>query len=79
MPWGHTDTEPLDTRDQKTFIDIYGSQLCVGGDFGNNYYSPTIAKALYEDQLKEHAITPHIPTSEEIKNIYSSEEILSIE
>jgi hypothetical protein len=76
MPWGHKDTVPEDERDKQTFLNIYGPNLCVGGDFGNNYYSPTIAKKLYEDQLKEHSIIPNIPTAQEIQQIYSRDEIL---
>ncbi len=77
MPWGHQDTEPADERDKDTFIKMYSKDLCVGGDFGNNYYSPTIARALYHEQLKEHAITPKIPTIQELLQIYKSEELIA--
>lgn len=62
MPWGHPDTEPLDTRDQKLIVSIYGNKLCMGGDFGNNYYCPPIAKKLYEEQLASLGVTPAIPS-----------------
>ena len=77
MPWGHPDTEVLDERDKDVFVTMYGNKMCVGGDFGNDYFSPTLAKELYEEQLKEHTITPKIPTIEEIERIYSAEEIIS--
>jgi hypothetical protein len=76
MPWGHPDTEPFDERDRQTFLTMYGPALCVGGDFGNNYYSPAIAKRIYEEQLKEHHIIPKIPSVEEIRKIYKEGEIL---
>ena len=47
MPWGHRDTEPLDSRDREVFISMYGPRLCVGGDFGNNYYGQVLARQLY--------------------------------
>jgi hypothetical protein len=75
MPWGHKDTQPVDERDRQTFLKMYGPNLCVGGDFGNNYYSPSIAQELYEGQLKEHDVTPLIPSVEEIMTIYKQEEI----
>lgn len=78
MPWGHKDTQPVDERDRQTFLRIYGPKLCVGGDFGNNYFSPTIARQLYDEQLKEHAITPNIPTPEEINTIYTLGEIVNV-
>jgi uracil phosphoribosyltransferase len=78
MPWGHPDTEPLDLRDQELFISIYGKDLCIGGDFGNNYYSPTLAKQLYEEQLKEHSIHPSFPTIERLRSIYTLEGLLTI-
>lgn len=76
MPWGHPDTQALDLRDQETFVKMYGPQLCVGGDFGNNYFCPALAKKLYQDQLKKHHITPHIPTKQQILNIYKLDELL---
>lgn len=76
MPWGHPDTESLDERDQKVFVDMYNDTLCVGGDFGNDYFSPTIAKAFYDQQIQELGITPKIPDTEAIQKIYTSEEIL---
>ena len=78
MPWGHADTEPLDVRDQKLFISMYGPDLCMGGDFGNNYYSPSLAKELYEEQLKEFSIKPNFPTFKEIMKTYSSHEIICV-
>lgn len=78
MPWGHPDTEPLDTRDQELFVNIFGPKLCVGGDFGNNYYSPTLAKQLYEEQLKEHEITPTYPSIKELMSIYTNEELVVV-
>lgn len=78
MPWGHPDTEPLDSRDQELFVSMYGKELCIGGDFGNNYYSPTLAKQLYDEQLKEHNITPRMPSLDQLQSIYRSEELLKI-
>ncbi len=77
MPWGHQDTKPLDLRDQKTFIKMYGSNLCVGGDFGNDYYCPSAAEKLYREQLREHNITPNIPSVKEVLAIYKDEELLA--
>lgn len=77
MPWGHPDTEPFDTRDKEVFLQMYGPKLCVGGDFGNNYYSPYLSKQLYEAQLKEHVVTPRIPTVEAIKKMYTEGEVLT--
>lgn len=79
MPWGHKDTEPLDKRDQDLVVAMYGRKLCMGGDFGNDYYCPPVAKKLYEEQLKEHKITPRIPTVEEILKIYRKEELLFVD
>lgn len=76
MPWGHPDTEPLDLRDKNVFLSMYGSKLCVGGDFGNSYYSPILARKLYEEQLKEHHITPNLPTAKKILGVYRAGEIL---
>lgn len=75
MPWGHNDTEPLDLRDQQTFVSMYGPKLCVGGDFGNNYYSPTVALDLYKAQLKDHGITPKFPTVQELRRTYKPGEL----
>lgn len=75
MPWGHKDTEPLDMRDQKLYTDMYGDQICVGGDFGNNYYSPTVALELYDAQLEEHKVIPKIPTAQEVLKIYLENEL----
>jgi len=77
MPWGHPNTEPLDKRDQQTFISMYGPDLCVGGDFGNYYYCPPLAKKLYDEQLTLHHIIPKIPTKEEVQKIYAEDEILT--
>lgn len=76
MPWGHKDTEVLDQRDYQTFIKMYGPNMCVGGDFGNYYFSPSLAEKLYKEQLKEHHISPKIPRVEEIRKIYHTSEIL---
>jgi hypothetical protein len=75
-PWGLPECEPIDARDQKTFIDMFNKTLCVGGDFGNDYYCPSLAIKLYETQLKEQKITPKIPTSAEILKIYKKEELV---
>lgn len=77
MPWGHPDTEPLDKRDQDLMVSIYGKNLCMGGDFGNNYYCLSLALKLYHAQLKQHQIKPKIPTATEVLNIYKSAEILA--
>jgi hypothetical protein len=76
MPWGHPDTEELDPRDRKVFISMYGPRLCVGGDFGNNYYSPQLARQLYEEQLKEHHIKPRFPSVKEILKLYRRGELI---
>lgn len=76
MPWGHPDTEPLDERDRDTFVEMYGIRLCVGGDFGNDYFAKGKALELYEAQLREHGVTPNIPTVGKILDRYSREEIL---
>lgn len=76
MPWGHPDTEPLDKRDQDLVVSMYGKELCMGGDFGNNYYCPPLALKLYEEQLKEHRITPKIPSAEKILSIYKRSELV---
>lgn len=78
MPWGHKDTEPVDTRDQDFFISMYGPNLCVGGDFGNNYYSPPLAMKLYQEQLKVHKITPHFPQLSDISKTYKRGELFEI-
>lgn len=79
MPWGHPDTEPVDIRDQKLMMDIYGSKICMGGDFGNNYYCPSLALDLYHQQLHTHGVTPRLPAAAEIRKIYSNSEILTRE
>jgi hypothetical protein len=76
MPWGHPDTEPLDRRDQEVFISMYGPRLCVGGDFGNNYYGPLLARRLYEQQLNKHRIKPQFPTAKKIRTLYRPDEII---
>lgn len=78
MPWGHKDTEPFDPRDQDLFIQIYGTKLCVGGDFGNNYYSPSLAKKLYDEQLHTLKINPKFPNMEEVFKTYDKNEFLVI-
>lgn len=77
MPWGHPDSEPLDRRDQDTIVSMYGKNLCAGGDFGNNYYSPSLALRLYHDQLKIHNIKPHIPSVNKILQVYKQNELIS--
>ena len=79
MPWGHPDTEPLDVRDQKLFISMYGPDLCMGGDFGNNYYSPSLAQGLYLKQLKELSIKPIFPTVREILKLYEPDEVFKVQ
>ncbi len=76
-PWGLLDCEPIDLRDQQTFISMYSPTLCVGGDFGNDYYCPALAKKLYEKQLADLQITPKIPTAAQIRSVYTSEEIFT--
>lgn len=76
MPWGHPDTEVLDERDKETFIKMYSDKLCVGGDFGNAYFSPYKAEEFYKNQLSELSITPNIPTAEEILKIFKNDEVL---
>lgn len=76
MPWGHPDTEPLDKRDLDLVVSMYGRKLCMGGDFGNNYYCPTLARNLYGEQLKTHRIKPKIPSASRILKLYRSTEIL---
>ncbi len=76
-PWGLEDCEPIEKRDQQTFVLIYGKHLCVGGDFGNDYYCPSLAKKLYAKQLEELHITPNIPTAKHIRSIYKPSEILT--
>jgi uracil phosphoribosyltransferase len=78
MPWGHRDTEPVDRRDQNLIVSMYGPELCVGGDFGNNYYSPPFALKLYQEQLKEHKITSRIPLASEVLKIYKQNEVLML-
>ncbi len=75
MPWGHKDTEALDERDQKLFVSMFGPRLCVGGDFGNDYYCPPVAKKLYDAQLAEHGIKPKIPSVDDVLKIYKKEEL----
>jgi|GEM_PF-1537594 len=75
-PWGLSDCEPIDIRDQKTFIDMYSPNLCVGGDFGNDYYCPPLAIKLYEDQIKQLNIKPNIPTVNHLLKIYKKEEFV---
>jgi len=78
MPWGHKDTEPVDVRDQKLFIKIYNETLCVGGDFGNNYYSPPKALEFYKWQLKDQKIKPRFPSYEMLLKIYKKSELVII-
>jgi hypothetical protein len=77
MPWGHRDTIPFDARDQKIFVEMFGPKLCVGGDFGNDYYCPPLAEKLYHEQLQEHSIIPQIPLVEAVLNVYKKEEIIT--
>lgn len=76
MPWGHPDTEPLDKRDQNLVVSMYGDKLCMGGDFGNNYYCPPLARKLYHEQLNKYHIHPKIPPVMKIERIYQTGEIL---
>lgn len=76
MPWGHPDTEPLDRRDQDLAVSIYGNKLCMGGDFGNAYYCPPLAKKLYEDQLTSLGVTPVIPSVRSLLKTYSKKDFL---
>ncbi|MBI4066104.1 hypothetical protein HY411_00145 [Candidatus Gottesmanbacteria bacterium] len=76
MPWGHPDTEPLEKRDQKLMILTYGNKLCMGGDFGNNYYCPPLAKKLYMEQLSTHSIRPKIPSAASVLQRYKREEFI---
>lgn len=76
MPWGHKNTEALDKRDQDLMIKTYGTNICMGGDFGNDYYCPTLALSLYYEQLKEHKVTPQIPMADEIMSLYHEDEII---
>lgn len=71
MPWGHTRTEPLDPRDQRLMVSVYGSRLCMGGDFGNNYYCPPLAKKLYKEQLAALDIKPNIPSLTSLLKTFS--------
>jgi hypothetical protein len=75
-PWGLPDCEPIDPRDQEFFVSMYGKNLCVGGDFGNDYYCPPLAQKLYEKQLTELGITPKTPTVDEVYAVYTKEEII---
>jgi hypothetical protein len=75
-PWGLSDCEPIDKRDQETFIKMYSPNLCVGGDFGNDFYCPPLAMKLYDEQLKELKISPKIPTATEILKTYKLNEIV---
>lgn len=75
-PWGLPDCEPIDERDQRTFISMYSKNLCVGGDFGNDFYCPALAKKLYDKQLNDLQITPHIPSVETILKTYGRHELI---
>lgn len=75
-PWGLPDCEPVDDRDQKTFISMYSKNLCVGGDFGNDFYCPPLARKLYDEQIRSLSIIPKIPTVKKILDTYRKEEIL---
>lgn len=79
MPWGHPDTEALDRRDQQLLVSIFGPKLCVGGDFGNNYFCPSLALKLYEDQLKQHRIRPNMPRVADLRRLYQPGELLTRE
>jgi hypothetical protein len=76
-PWGLPDCEPIDERDRKTFISMYSSNLCVGGDFGNDFYCPAIAKKLYDKQLADLQITPHVPPVTTILKTYKRQEFVN--
>ena len=76
MPWGHQLTEALDKRDKETFISMYCKELCVGGDFGNNYYSPHLSLELYAEQLKKCNIKANIPSIDAILKKYKKEEFV---
>lgn len=76
MPWGHNDTKAVDSRDKQTFINIYGPNLCVGGDFGNDYYCPSKARNLYKQQLKQFKIKPKIPSVEQVLASYKENELI---
>lgn len=56
---------------------MYNDKLCVGGDFGNYYFAPHLAREFYKQQLRELAITPRIPTVKEIRKTYTTSEILT--
>ncbi|OGK10134.1 hypothetical protein A2767_05200 [Candidatus Roizmanbacteria bacterium RIFCSPHIGHO2_01_FULL_35_10] len=75
-PWGLPDCEPIDYRDQQTFISIYGPDLCVGGDFGNDFYCVYLALELYKEQLKKLKIKPKIPSLEQVLKIYKPDELI---
>jgi len=75
-PWGLPDCEPIDVRDQKTFVDMYGPRLCVGGDFGNDFYCVSFALKLYKDQLKEIKIIPKIPKVKDLLKTYKKSEFI---
>lgn len=75
-PWGLPDAEPIDDRDQKTFISMYSPNLCVGGDFGNDFYCPPLARKLYDQQIESLEIVPKIPTVKKILDTYKKEELL---
>lgn len=77
MPWGHSDTEPLDSRDQDLVVSMYGKNLCMGGDFGNNYYCPALARELYKKQLHDLHITPRFPPVKHVRSMYKPGEILT--
>ncbi len=76
MPWGHPDTEPLDARDHELMTSVYGTKLCMGGDFGNAYYCPPLAKKLYEEQLTSLGVTPVIPSVTSLLKTYSKKEFI---
>jgi hypothetical protein len=75
-PWGLPDCEPLDNRDRDTFVSIYGKTLCVGGDFGNDFFCPSLAMDLYNNQLKKQHIIPKIPSVKKILSIYRKNEFV---
>ena len=76
MPWGHPDTQALDQRDQDLAVSIYGKNVCMGGDFGNNYYCPDLAIKLYQTQLTMHYVKPKIPSGKSVLKIYERSELL---
>lgn len=76
-PWGLPDCEPIDARDQKTFVDMYGKNLCVGGDFGNDFYCVSSALQLYKDQLKELKVSPKIPKVTYLLKTYKKNDFIT--